>query len=113
MHGAAQTAKAPPSSMPRAAPARALDEPGADEALGPRQQPHEREPEDDEHEAGGPLEQELVAEEPGPIELGADPEHDEDEREAERRTGCSRATTRRAEPRSPSRSASTDDTAER
>ena len=52
MHGAAQTAKAPPSSARRAAPPRARRAaPGANDPLRHRQQPDEREPDDDEHEA--------------------------------------------------------------
>ena len=47
----------------RAAASRALHEAGADEPLGPGQQAHEGEPEDDEDEPGDLLEQELVAEE--------------------------------------------------
>ena len=60
-----------------------MQQAGSDEPLGPRQQPHEGEPEDDEHEAGDALEQELVAEEAVAHELGADAEQDEDGGEPE------------------------------
>ena len=113
MHGAAQTANAPPSRTREPRRRAPCDEPGADEPLGPRQQAHEREPEDDEDEAGDLLEQELVAEDAAPTQRGAGAEEHEDDREAERRTGCSASTTRRATPGSPSRSASTAETAER
>ena len=60
MQGAAQIANAPPSRKPEPAPARVLDEAGAEEALRPRQQAHEREAEDDQDETGDLLHQELV-----------------------------------------------------
>ena len=90
MHGAAQTANAPPSSTRRAATAGALEQPGADQPLGPRQQPHEGEAEDDEHEAGDLLEEELVVDERAADERGGGAEQDEhggeagDERDARR-----------------------------
>ena len=52
MHGAAQTANAPPSRRAEPRAARALQQARRDGALRPRQQPEEREPEHDEHEAG-------------------------------------------------------------
>ena len=62
MHGAAQTANAPPRRTREPRPLASLQQPGADESLGPRQKTHEREPEHDEDEARDPLEEELVAE---------------------------------------------------
>ena len=68
---------------PRAAAPRALHEAGTDEPLGPGQEAHEGEPEDDEDEPCHLLEQELVAEDAGPDQLGTDAERDEDGREAD------------------------------
>ena len=83
MHGAAQTANAPPSSTREPRPPRFLQEAGADEPLGPRKQAHEREPEYHQDEAGDALEQELVAEDAAADERGADAEQHEERREAE------------------------------
>ena len=52
MHGAAQTAKAPPSSRPSRAPRARCSSPGATARSGHGSSPDEREPEHDEHEAG-------------------------------------------------------------
>ena len=52
MHGAAQTANAPPSSAPEPRRRAPGQQPGRDHALRHRQQPDEREPDHDEHEAG-------------------------------------------------------------
>jgi hypothetical protein len=60
-----------------------LHEPRAEQALGPREQPHEREPEDHEDEPRDPFQQELVGEETAANEPGAHAEQDEDRREAE------------------------------
>ena len=81
MHGAAQTAKAPPSRTREPRPRASCEKTGADEPLGPRQEAHEREPEHDEHEPGDPLEQELIAEDPPPDERGTDAEQHEERRE--------------------------------
>ena len=97
----------------RAAAPRALHEPGTDEPLGPRQQAHEREPEDDEDEPCDPLEQELVAGR-GPLRCSWAPTPSATKTAVKPSTnGMLASTTRRAEPRSPSRSASTAETAER
>ena len=61
MHGAAQTAKAPPSRKREPRERAPCTQPGAEQPLGPGQQAHEDEPEDDQHETGDLLEQELVA----------------------------------------------------
>ena len=112
MHGAAQIGERAAEEEPRAARPRALDEAGADEPLGPRQQPHEGETEDDEHEARDLLEQELVAEEAVAEERGADAERDEDRREAEDERDA-RDDDPPGHPRPPSWSASTAETADR
>ena len=83
MHGRRADRERTAEQHARAAASGALHEAGADEPLGPRQQAHEGEAEDDEDESCHPLEQELVVEEAGPDELGADAEGDEDGREAE------------------------------
>ena len=67
----------------RAAASRLLQQPGSDEALRPRQQPHEREPEHDEDEARDALEEELVAEDATADERSTDAEENEEGREAE------------------------------
>ena len=69
--------------QPRASAPRALYEAGADKSLRPGQQAHEREPEDDEHEARDALEQKLVPEEPCSKELRPDPETHEHRGEPE------------------------------
>ncbi len=83
MHGAAHTAKAPPSRTREPRSAGLLEETCADEALGPGQEAHEREPEDDEDEARDPLEEELVAEYPPADQRGADAEKHEERGEAD------------------------------
>ena len=112
MHGAAHTANAPPRSRREPRERAPRTQPGADEALGPGQEPHEREPEHDQDEARDLLEQELVAEEAGAEQRRADAERHEDRGEAEdegdaRRDDAPRGT------RSPSSSALTAETADR
>ena len=67
----------------RPAPPRFLHETGSDEALGPRQEAHEREPEHHQDEARDPLEQELIAEDPSADQRRADSEQHEERREAD------------------------------
>ena len=111
--GAAQTAKAPPRATRDPRQRAPGSEPAPTQPLGPRQQPHECEPEHDEHEAGDPLEQELVLEQAPADERGPHAEQDEDGREAEHERDArdhdppGRARLHRAGPRS------TADTAER
>ena len=73
----------PSEQHARAAAPGPLQQTCADEALGPGQEPHEGEPEDDEDEACDLLEQELVLEDSPSDERGSDPEQDEDGRETE------------------------------
>ncbi len=83
MHGAAHTAKAPPSRKREPRVTRALDQPRAEQALGPGQEPHEGEPEHHQDEPRDLLEQELVGEETAADEGGTHPEQHEDRGEAE------------------------------
>ena len=83
MHGAAHTAKAPPSRKREPRVRAPWSEPRAEQALGPGQEPHEREPEHDQDEPRDLLEQELVGEETAADEGGTHPEQHEDRREAE------------------------------
>ena len=111
MQGAAQTANAAPSSAFEPRPPRALEHARRDDSLRPRQQAHERQPEHDEHETG-----DLVA--PLGVDVAADrgrpgPERDEDYGEADEERDARDDDPLRATPRSPSRSASTADTADR
>ena len=90
MHGAAQTANAPPRRTREPRERAPWTSPAPTSRSGHGQEPHERQAEHDEHEARDLLEQELVAEQAGPEQRRSDAERDEERREPERRTGCSR-----------------------
>ena len=83
MHGAAQIAKAPPSSTREPRLRAPCTRPAPTSRSGQGSRPMKAKSEDDEDEPGDLLEQELVAEDPAADELGADAERDEDGREAD------------------------------
>ena len=78
MQGAAQMAKAPPSRKPEPRRRASWTSPAPSEPLRPGQQPHEREAEHDQDEAGDLLHQELVLREREPDRGGTGAEKDED-----------------------------------
>ena len=109
MQGAAQTANAAPSS--RLEPARPGEQARRDSALGPRQQPDEREPDHDQQEAGE-LESAVAWSSTLPIAAAPAPSRTKTTVKP-RMNGRLASATRRPAPRSPRRPASTADTAER
>ena len=111
MHGAAQTAKAPPSSAFEPRRRACCRSPGATARSGHGSSAHEREPEDDQHEAGDLELGRLV--DRAPDGRGAGAEQDEDEREADDERHARERRSSAPTPRSPSRSISTAEIAER